>query len=102
MGVVPVVTFASEWRRSHCPLLIGHPGHDEVLGTLGHAPAGTVPLVSTPEEARRVRLPAGRPGLRCGRGLQLAHVDLHTQGGCQPRISEKTAKTMVSGGPPAP
>jgi len=37
-------------------LLIGHRDHDEVIGTLGEAPAQTL-VVSTPQEAREVRVP---------------------------------------------
>ena len=37
-------------------LLIGHAGHEEVVGTTGQAPDRTV-LVQTPEEARTVSLP---------------------------------------------
>jgi 4-hydroxy-3-methylbut-2-enyl diphosphate reductase len=36
-------------------VLIGHEGHEEVVGTTGQAPAGTV-LVQTPAEARSVEL----------------------------------------------
>ncbi len=41
-------------------LLIGHAGHPEVEGTLGQLPAGSITLVQTPDEARRVTPPAGR------------------------------------------
>jgi 4-hydroxy-3-methylbut-2-enyl diphosphate reductase len=44
--------FAEEGRTI---VLIGHAGHEEVVGTTGQAPARTV-LVQTPEEARRVEL----------------------------------------------
>lgn len=37
-------------------LLIGHRDHDEVIGTLGEAPAQTL-VVSTPQEAREVQVP---------------------------------------------
>jgi 4-hydroxy-3-methylbut-2-enyl diphosphate reductase len=37
-------------------VLIGHAGHEEVVGTTGQAPARTV-LVQTPDEARSVHLP---------------------------------------------
>ena len=37
-------------------LLIGHAGHDEVVGTTGHAPANTV-LIQTVEDAEMVRVP---------------------------------------------
>jgi 4-hydroxy-3-methylbut-2-enyl diphosphate reductase len=39
-------------------VLIGHAGHEEVVGTTGQAPERTV-LVQTVEEARRVELPVG-------------------------------------------
>ena len=39
-------------------VLIGHAGHEEVVGTTGQAPERTV-LVQTVEEARRVELPEG-------------------------------------------
>jgi 4-hydroxy-3-methylbut-2-en-1-yl diphosphate reductase len=37
-------------------VLIGHAGHEEVVGTTGQAPERTI-LVQTPEEARTVQLP---------------------------------------------
>jgi 4-hydroxy-3-methylbut-2-enyl diphosphate reductase len=45
--------FASENRTI---VLIGHAGHEEVVGTTGQAPDRTI-LVQTPEEARTVDLP---------------------------------------------
>ena len=39
-------------------VLIGHAGHEEVVGTTGQAPDRTI-LVQTVEEARRVELPPG-------------------------------------------
>jgi 4-hydroxy-3-methylbut-2-en-1-yl diphosphate reductase len=39
-------------------VLIGHAGHEEVVGTTGQAPDRTI-LVQTVEEARRVELPSG-------------------------------------------
>jgi 4-hydroxy-3-methylbut-2-enyl diphosphate reductase len=39
-------------------VLIGHAGHEEVVGTTGEAPEATV-LVQTVEEAERLELPAG-------------------------------------------
>ncbi|MBW2730852.1 MAG: 4-hydroxy-3-methylbut-2-enyl diphosphate reductase [Deltaproteobacteria bacterium] len=39
-------------------ILIGHQGHDEVLGTMGHAP-GSVTLVQNVQDAKSVNLPAG-------------------------------------------
>jgi 4-hydroxy-3-methylbut-2-enyl diphosphate reductase len=41
-------------------LLIGHAGHEEVVGTMGEAPEATV-LVQSAEEAERLELPAGTP-----------------------------------------
>src|SRR5262249_33598434 len=49
--------------RGHTTLLIGHEGHDEVVGTMGVAP-GNVVLVQTPEEARAVGLDP-RAGMAC-------------------------------------
>jgi 4-hydroxy-3-methylbut-2-enyl diphosphate reductase len=45
-------------REGKTIMLIGHQGHEEVVGTTGEAPAGTV-LVQSPEEARTVALPDG-------------------------------------------
>jgi 4-hydroxy-3-methylbut-2-enyl diphosphate reductase len=81
-GVAPTV-FANSERLGHnvidavCPLvtkvhvqakryadegfivvLIGHEGHEEVVGTMGEAPDSTV-LVQTVEEAEALELPAG-------------------------------------------
>jgi 4-hydroxy-3-methylbut-2-en-1-yl diphosphate reductase len=50
--------FAAEDRTI---VLIGHAGHEEVVGTTGQAPDRTI-LVQTPEEARTVDLP-GEHGL---------------------------------------
>ena len=47
--------FAAEDRTI---VLIGHAGHEEVVGTTGQAPDRTI-LVQTPEEARTVELPDG-------------------------------------------
>ncbi len=44
--------FAAEGRTI---VLIGHAGHEEVVGTVGQAPSRTV-LVQSPEEARTVRI----------------------------------------------
>jgi 4-hydroxy-3-methylbut-2-enyl diphosphate reductase len=41
-------------------VLIGHAGHEEVVGTMGEAPDATV-LVQSVEEAERLELPAGAP-----------------------------------------
>ena len=35
-------------------LLVGHAGHPEVIGTMGQLPPGTVTLVETEEDARRI------------------------------------------------
>ena len=45
--------FASQ---GHTIVLIGHAGHEEVVGTTGQAPERTI-LVQSPEEARTVQLP---------------------------------------------
>jgi 4-hydroxy-3-methylbut-2-en-1-yl diphosphate reductase len=37
-------------------VLIGHEGHEEVIGTMGEAPA-SITLIGTPEDARHVSLP---------------------------------------------
>lgn len=39
-------------------ILIGHEGHDEVLGTMGEAPENII-LVETPEDVDRLEFPAG-------------------------------------------
>ena len=46
--------FASQ---GHTIVLIGHAGHEEVVGTTGQAPERTI-LVQSPDEARTVQLPA--------------------------------------------
>ncbi len=43
-------------REGYTIILVGHPGHVEVEGTMGEAPDRIV-LVSTPEEAERVGVP---------------------------------------------
>jgi 4-hydroxy-3-methylbut-2-en-1-yl diphosphate reductase len=45
-------------RQGYTILLIGHAGHDEVIGTIGEAPQATI-LVQTEEEAERLELPPG-------------------------------------------
>ncbi len=50
---VEAVRFA---REGYSILLIGHEGHDEVIGTMGEAPAA-IRLVGTIEEAERVEVP---------------------------------------------
>ena len=42
-------------------LLIGHAGHEEVVGTMGEAPESTI-LVQSVEDAEALDLPAGREG----------------------------------------
>ncbi len=50
---------AIRFAKSHSTiLLIGHPDHDEVIGTIGEAPEQTI-VVSTPEEAETVEVPVG-------------------------------------------
>jgi 4-hydroxy-3-methylbut-2-enyl diphosphate reductase len=44
-------------REGYTILLIGHEGHDEVLGTMGEAPA-SIRLVQDAEEAERLDMPA--------------------------------------------
>jgi 4-hydroxy-3-methylbut-2-en-1-yl diphosphate reductase len=46
--------------EGHLIVLIGHAGHEEVVGTMGEAPDATV-LVQSVEEAESLRLPAGAP-----------------------------------------
>src|SRR6202171_3571242 len=43
-------------REGYTILLIGHEGHDEVVGTMGEAPAQIV-WVETPDEAPRLEVP---------------------------------------------
>jgi 4-hydroxy-3-methylbut-2-enyl diphosphate reductase len=81
-GVAPAIRDAATRRKLHaidatCPLvtkvhleavrfaregyiifLIGHEGHDEVLGTIGEAP-DHIRLVQTPEEVASMQVPAG-------------------------------------------
>jgi 4-hydroxy-3-methylbut-2-enyl diphosphate reductase len=47
-------------REGYTIVLIGHEGHDEVVGTMGEAPRNMV-LVQDAEEAERVSLPEGVP-----------------------------------------
>jgi 4-hydroxy-3-methylbut-2-enyl diphosphate reductase len=49
--------YAAEGMRI---VLIGHAGHEEVIGTLGEAPEATV-LVESIEDAEALELPAGAP-----------------------------------------
>jgi len=43
-------------RNGYTIILIGHAGHDEVIGTMGEAPASTI-LVSTVEDVDRLDIP---------------------------------------------
>jgi len=43
-------------REGRSLILVGHKGHEEVVGTMGEVP-GHVQLVGTPEEAERVEVP---------------------------------------------
>src|SRR5262245_24018779 len=45
-------------REGYTILLIGHEGHDEVIGTMGEAPAN-IRLVQSAQEAEALDLPAG-------------------------------------------
>lgn len=45
-------------RQGYRIVLIGHEGHDEVIGTMGEAPDNII-LVETPEDVDRLELPAG-------------------------------------------
>jgi len=47
-------------KRDYNLVLIGHEGHDEVVGTLGHAPA-SITLVTDVAHAERVDLPLDKP-----------------------------------------
>jgi 4-hydroxy-3-methylbut-2-enyl diphosphate reductase len=49
------IRFAREGYRI---ILIGHEGHDEVIGTMGEAPEAIV-LVDSPEDVDRLEVPAG-------------------------------------------
>lgn len=49
-------------KRGYQIVLIGHAGHDEVIGTMGQAPDATI-LVETVEDARRLDFPADQPGV---------------------------------------
>jgi 4-hydroxy-3-methylbut-2-enyl diphosphate reductase len=43
-------------RHGRHVLLVGHAGHPEVIGTMGQLPAGSVTLVETEEDARRLQV----------------------------------------------
>lgn len=49
-------------RRGYHIILIGHAGHDEVVGTMGQAP-GRVTLVETTADAGRLDWPVDQPGV---------------------------------------
>jgi len=44
------------YRRGCQVILIGHAGHPEVEGTMGQVPAGTVMLISDPEDVSKLRV----------------------------------------------
>ena len=46
-------------REGYTIVLIGHEGHDEVIGTMGEAP-GAIVLVETPEDVDRLDVPSDR------------------------------------------
>ena len=52
---IEAIKFAQEGYKI---VLIGHEGHDEVLGTMGEAPENII-LVETPEDVDRIDLPPG-------------------------------------------
>jgi len=43
-------------RQGYTIVLVGHEGHDEVIGTMGEAP-GQIVLVETPEDAAKLNVP---------------------------------------------
>ncbi|HTN74467.1 MAG TPA: 4-hydroxy-3-methylbut-2-enyl diphosphate reductase [Pirellulaceae bacterium] len=45
-------------REGYTILLIGHEGHDEVIGTMGEAPEAMI-LVESPDDVERLELPPG-------------------------------------------
>lgn len=45
-------------RAGHKIILVGHHGHDEVIGTMGEAPENIV-LVETPEDVDKLEFPSG-------------------------------------------
>jgi 4-hydroxy-3-methylbut-2-enyl diphosphate reductase len=47
-------------KRGYHILLVGHEGHDEVIGTMGEAPR-SITLVETPEEVDALSFPPGAP-----------------------------------------
>ena len=63
-AICPLVTKVHVEARRYADegytiVLIGHAGHEEVVGTMGEAPDATV-LVQTVEEAEALDVPAGR------------------------------------------
>ena len=55
--VTKVHVEAKRYAREGCAiLLVGHEGHDEVIGTMGEVPSA-IQLVQTPEDAERVQVP---------------------------------------------
>ena len=48
-------------RRGRHVILIGHAGHPEVVGTLGHVPAGAATLVTEAEEVMKLELEEDAP-----------------------------------------
>ena len=49
-------------RDDYAIILIGHAGHDEVVGTMGQAPERTF-LIDQPDDVGRLSLPAGQKGV---------------------------------------
>ncbi|HVA46807.1 MAG TPA: 4-hydroxy-3-methylbut-2-enyl diphosphate reductase [Pirellulales bacterium] len=45
-------------KEGYTIVLIGHEGHDEVIGTMGEAP-GSIVLVETPDDVDRLQVPPG-------------------------------------------
>ena len=59
--VTKVHAQARRYAADGCRIvLIGHAGHEEVVGTMGEAPEATV-LVESTDDAERLELPAGAP-----------------------------------------
>jgi 4-hydroxy-3-methylbut-2-enyl diphosphate reductase len=48
-------------RQGRHVVLVGHAGHPEILGTLGHLPDGAATLISSPAEAAALPFPPDRP-----------------------------------------
>ena len=48
-------------REGRHVLLIGHPGHPEVEGTIGHLPRGAISLVESPDQVRTLGLKRANP-----------------------------------------